>query len=335
MSQVPSVDPSVDASDAARERSIVCDEIDLGLLEFAGPDAASFLQSQLSSDVTVLAEGRVQLSSYNSPKGRMLANLYLWRAAPDRFRALVAADLSATVRTRLSLFVLRAKVAIADLSPVTTLLGVAGPRANEILREALNLAPGPEEVAGDDLLAVVSLPGGRFVVVTAPANDARVKKQLAAQAAAAASSVWRWLGIRAGVPLIDSATQDLFVAQTTNWDVLGGVSFQKGCYPGQEIVARMQYLGRLKERLQLFHVDANSHAPGTKLYGAAFGDQACGTIVNAAPAPTGGSDLLAVVQLAALANPPLHAATQAGPELIPLPLPYALPDAATPRRHAL
>lgn len=331
MSQVTSVDPYA----AAREHSIVCDEIDLGLLEFAGPDAAAFLQSQLSSDVTALSEGRTQLSSYNSPKGRMLANLYLWRAGPDRFRAFVAADLSETVRRRLSLFVLRAKVTIADLSAVTTLLGVAGPRARESLREALNLAPGPGEVAGDDLLAAVNLPGGRFVVAAPAANEPGVKKQLAAHASGAASSVWRWLGIRAGVPLIDSATQDLFVAQTTNWDVLGGVSFQKGCYPGQEIVARMQYLGRLKERLQLFHVDADFIAPGTKLYGSAFGDQACGTIVNAAPAPAGGSDLLAVVQLAALATPPLHAAAPEGPELTPLPLPYALPDAVVPRRHVL
>ena len=329
MSQVTSVDPYA----AAQEHSIVCAEIDLGLLEFAGPDAAAFLHSQLSSDMTALSEGRTQLSSYNSPKGRMLANLYVWRAGPDRFRALVAADLSDTLRRRLSLFVLRAKVTITDLSAVTTLLGVAGPRANESLREALNLAPGPGEVAGDDQLAAVSLPGRRFVVVTPAANDANVTKQLAAHASGAASSVWRWLGIRAGVPLIDSATQDLFVAQTTNWDVLGGVSFEKGCYPGQEIVARMQYLGRLKERLQLFHVDADSIAPGTKLYGSAFGAQACGTIVNAAPAPAGGSDLLAVVQLAALATPPLHAAAPAGPELTPLQLPYALPDAAVPRRH--
>ncbi|MBA3504463.1 MAG: folate-binding protein YgfZ [Betaproteobacteria bacterium] len=330
MSKVTSVDPFA----AAREHSIVCDEIDLGLLEFAGPDAAAFLQSQLSSDVAALVDGRTQLSSYNSPKGRMLANLYLWRAGPDRFRALVAADLSESIRRRLSLFVLRAKLTITDLSAVTTLLGVAGARANESLREALNLAPGPGEIAGGDLLAAVSLPGGRVVVITPAVTDAGVKKQLAAHASGAASSVWRWLGIRAGVPLIDSATQDLFVVQTTNWDVLGGVSFQKGCYPGQEIVARMQYLGRLKERLQLFHAEADS-VPGTKLYGSAFGDQACGTIVNAATAPVGGSDLLAVVQLAALATQPLHAGTPSGPVLTPLPLPYPLPDAAAPHRHTL
>jgi len=331
MSKVTSVDPFA----AAVEHSIVCDEIDLGLLEFAGPDTAAFLQSQLSSDVAALVAGRTQLSSYNSPKGRMLANVYLWRAGSNRFRALVAADLSESIRRRLSLFVLRAKLTITDLSAVTTLLGVAGARANESLREALNLVPAPGEVAGDDLLAAVSLPGGRFVVITPAANDAGARKQLAAHASGAASSVWRWLGIRAGVPLIDSATQDLFIAQTTNWDVLGGISFQKGCYPGQEIVARMQYLGRLKERLQLFHVEADSVGPGTKLYGSAFGDQACGTIVNAAAAPAGGSDLLAVVQLAALAAQPLHAGTPSGPVLTPLPLPYPLPDAAVPRRHAL
>ena len=331
MSRVTFVDPYA----AAREDSIMCDQIDLGLLEFAGADAAAFLQSQLSSDVGTLSEGRTQLSSYNSPKGRMLANLYLWRAAPDRFRAFVASDLTETVRKRLSMFVLRAKVTVADLTAGTALLGIAGPRARASLGAALNLAVEPGEVVSGPNVGVVSLPGERYVIVVGSADDDGVRKRLAAHATSATTDVWRWTGIRAGVPLIDAATQDLFVAQTTNWDVLGGVSFQKGCYPGQEIVARMQYLGRLKERLQLFHVEADSVTPGTKLYGAAFGDQACGTIVNAALAPAGGNDVLAVVQLAALASPPLHAASPGGPELTSLSLPYALPDVAAPRRHVL
>ena len=112
-------------------------------------------------------------------------------------------------------------------------------------------------------------------------------------------AVWQWLTIRAGIPVITAATSDLFVPQAANWDALGGISFQKGCYTGQEIVARTQYLGRLKERSLLAHLDGAPPAPGERSYSATFGDQSCGTVVNAAASPDGGSDLLAVLQLAA------------------------------------
>ena len=146
--------------------------------------------------------------------------------------------------------------------------------------------------------------------------------------------IWRWHGIRAGVPMIGAATQDLFVPQTTNWDLLGGVNFHKGCYPGQEIIARTQYLGRLKERMYPFHVDGASPTPGTKVYGTVFGDQACGTVVDAAPAPDAGSDLLAVLQMSAL-DGQLHLGTPDGPTLVPLPLPYVIPASVAPERPKL
>jgi len=146
--------------------------------------------------------------------------------------------------------------------------------------------------------------------------------------------VWRWLGIRAGVPVVGAATQDLFVPQTANFDLLGGVSFQKGCYPGQEIVARAQYLGRLKERMHLFHIDGPPPPPATKIYGDVFGEQACGTLVDAAPAPGGGSDGLAVVQLSAL-DGLLRVGSPDGPVLAALPLPYAIPAPASPNRPKL
>ncbi len=114
---------------------------------------------------------------------------------------------------------------------------------------------------------------------------------------AASYDVWQWLTIRAGVPVVTAATQDAFVAQTANWDILGGIDFQKGCYTGQEIIARMQYLGRLKERAFLFHVDRSDVQPGERIFSEAFAGQPCGTVVNAAHAPGGGSDLLVVLQV--------------------------------------
>jgi folate-binding protein YgfZ len=152
-----------------------------------------------------------------------------------------------------------------------------------------------------------------------------VEDALARHARHGEGNAWRWHGIAAGVPLVTAATTDQFVAQALNWDALGGLDFRKGCYPGQEIVARTRYLGRLKERLFLFHVDAPAPAAGSRLYSPAFGEQACGTVVNAATAPDGGADLLAVVQLAAAESPGVALGAPDGPAPVPRPLPYALP----------
>jgi folate-binding protein YgfZ len=184
-----------------------------------------------------------------------------------------------------------------------------------------------------DAQSTIAFPDGRILVVATDGELART--MLRRHAGAVAPELWRWLGVRAGVPLIVAATQDLFVPQTANWDLLRGVSFQKGCYTGQEIIARMQYLGRLKERMHLFHLDDAPPAPGTKVYGSVFADQACGTVVNAAVAPSGGSDILIVVQESALAASPLHVASPEGPMLAALPLPYAIPATEAPVRPRL
>jgi tRNA-modifying protein YgfZ len=309
---------------------VTCDVTDLSLLAFEGPDAATFLQGQLSNDVVALLPGAVQWTSYNSPKGRMLATLLLWRDGSDAFHALVAADLAEAVRKRLSMFVLRAKVRIADLTPDRVLVGVGGRGAAEAVHAALGACPAPGRVTGTESLVTIGFPDGRIVVVAAAGAPAL--QALRAHASTASPETWRWLGVRAGVAQIGAATQDLFVPQTANWDLVDGVNFHKGCYTGQEIIARTQYLGRLKERMRLFHLDGAPPAPATKIYGSAFADQACGMVVNAAAAPSGGSDLLAVVQSSALEAPPLRLAAPDGPALEVQPLPYAIPAAeAAPR----
>src|SRR5204863_2103996 len=129
------------------------------------------------------------------------------------------------------------------------------------------------------------LPGLRYVVLS-PVSPSEVRRdELLRHTTAASFDVWRWLTIRAGVPVITAATQDTFVAQTANWDVLGGIDFQKGCYTGQEIIARTQYLGRLKERTFLFHTDATTVSAGARIYSPAFEGQPCGTVLHAPPAP--------------------------------------------------
>lgn len=306
-----------------------------GLLTVEGPDAASFLHNQLSTDVAGMPEGQVRWTTYNSPKGRMLATLLLWRREREAFAALAAADLADALARRLSMFVLRAKAKVADRSASGRRMGVAGPGAADAVRAALGVAvaPGHGVAAGDVWL--IAAPDGR-VLVHAPDDHAEsVLSRLTAHAHTVAPAYLDWLGVRAGVPVVTRATQDLFVPQTANVDLVGGIDFNKGCYPGQEIVARMQYLGRQKERLFAYHAEGEVPVAGTTLHSAAFGGQACGHVVNAAAAPEGGVDLLAVVQWDAHDANDLRLGSADGPTLTRVALPYAVPSPVAPVRPKL
>ena len=324
---------------AARDSAVLCDLAPLAVLAIEGADAASFLQGQLSSDVAGLGDNACQYTSYNSPSGRMLANFLLWRAgagAVDGFRALLPGDIAAAVRKRLAMFVLRSKVTVTDVSATLARHGVGGPAAAAAVGAALGAAPPPFGLVRADGVTVLGVPGPRFVVLAGTGQAEAMAAALGGSAAPAGFAVWQWLTIRAGVPVITAATQDKFIAQTANWDLLGGVNFRKGCYTGQEIIARSQYLGRLKERLFAFRTAATGMAiaAGDRLYSPVFADQACGTVVNAAPAPDGATELLAVVQLAAAASGDVRLAAPDGARLAPLPLPYEVPAAPEPRPRA-
>jgi folate-binding protein YgfZ len=285
---------------AARDGAVVADASALGVLAATGADAGAFLHAQLSSDVNGLAQGACHWSSYNSPKGRLLATVFLYRPAAgpaDRYVALLAADLVEAVRKRLAMFVLRSKVTLSDATPALARFGVGGPRADEAVRASFGTAPDPGRCATLGDVDVVHLPDGRFFVLAPAARARDAESTLERHAARATGLTWDWLGVNAGVPTITQATQDLFVPQTANWDAIGGLDFRKGCYPGQEIVARTQYLGRLKERLYVYRCERPAPAPATRLYAAAHGDQACGTVVNGAPEPSGRAVFLAVAQI--------------------------------------
>ncbi len=219
----------------------------------------------------------------------MLANFVLWREGPDEFRVLLPGDVSAFVRKRLAMFVLRSKVTLDDTSDAVVRIGVGGSAAARVVRAAIGVIPEPLTVAHAGASTVLGLPGPRFVILAAASEAAATIERLAHDTVPAPFAVWQWLTIRAGVPVVTTPVQDQLIAQTANWDVLGGVNFRKGCYTGQEIIARMQYLGRLKERLFAFHAGADPVAAGTRVHGHDFGDQACGIVVNAAAAPEGGS----------------------------------------------
>jgi len=335
MTNAPSLPtpPDESARLAARDHAVICDLAPLRVLAIGGADAEVFLQGQLSCDVKGLAPGACQYGSFNSPKGRMLANFVLWRgpAALDRFEMLLPEDVAEPVAKRLRMYVLRSKVVLTDVSADTRRFGVGGPTAAVALIAAFGVAPAVHEAMQIAQATVLGLPGPRFVVLAAPEEAAAVQARFAGHAIPAPFDVWQWLTIRAGVPIITAATQDALVAQVANWDVLGGVDFKKGCYTGQEIIARTHYLGRLKERTFLFHADVPDVAPGDRIFSAVFEAQPCGTVVNAAPAPGGGCDLLAVLQIGAQERGDARLRAPDGPPLVSLALPYSIPAATAPR----
>ena len=315
---------------AAVEAAIVSPASDLGVLSFEGDDSASFLHGQLSSDVEGLAPGRSQWSTYNGPKGRALATMRLWRdAGGSRYGALIGRDLAAPIAKRLSLYVLRSKVRIGyDVADVP--IGVGGPHAADAIESALDVRPLPDGAVHFEGGMVVGL-GDRYAIVCEPPRRDDLLSTMRRHALGTDENVWRWLGIRSGVPIVGAATSDRFVPQMLNFDALDGISFDKGCYPGQEVVARTRFLGQLKERLHALQAPAPVPAPGTRIFSPAFGDQPCGTVVNAAPGPNGEAVMLAVIQIAAVQSGALALDATNGPALSSIQLPYATPQ---PERRA-
>jgi folate-binding protein YgfZ len=310
---------------AAANATVVADLSQLGVLAFRGEDTASFLQGQLTNDLRPVHADVAQWNGYCSPKGRLLGNFLLWRQGED-YCLQLAGDIATAVLKRLSMFILRAKVKGRDAGDETVRLVVAGPQAAAAVSAATGAIPDAAmRTAAGDAGWVVRVGTDKFVLSVLPAQATRVWQVLRQSATAVGTPVWDWLRLNAGIPMIVAATQEQFVPQMVNYEALGGVSFQKGCYPGQEIVARSQYLGKLKRRMFLAHVDAAA-APGDPLYSADLEGQTSGTVVNAAPAPEGGFDLLAVAQVESAHAQTLHLKSLDGAPLRLKPLPYALPD---------
>jgi tRNA-modifying protein YgfZ len=298
-----------------------------GMIQFSGNDAAAFLQGQLSCDVSALQTGHAVYGSYNTAKGRMLASFLLWRTAAAYLMQLPHSLVETTCK-RLSQFVLRSKVKISDVSKDYALLGLNGESAAAALAQLFGDLPvaalSLHETAGAFLLR---LDAARFHVVAHPERAAEILKMLVAQIPPISADTWAWTSIRAGIPYLMPATQDQFVPQMANMDLIGGVSFSKGCYPGQEIVARMHYLGKLKQRMYRATVASdNAPQPGDRLYSPDTGEQATGMIVNAAPDPAGGHAVLAVMHIESFLGKDVHLKSPDGPRLEFAALPYAIPS---------
>ena len=321
---------AVNFGDAAAELravdsgSVLADVSHLAVLDFSGEDSPSFLQGQLTCDVNSLAIGSSTYGGYCSATGRLLADFLLWRT-PSEYRMVLARSIAGITRKRLTQFVLRAKVTILDRSDELVALGAAGPAASTALGAVFGDIPDQvHRVQQDEFGAsLIVLPAARFLIVAAPTDALRIQAGLTGALRPVGAPCWEWLDICHGFPWITERTQDQFVPQMANLELLGGISFQKGCYPGQEIVARTQYRGKLKRRMFLANVETQAGpAAGDELFSDDLPGQACGMVVNAQRSPSGGYDLLAVVPLESRASSTLHLKTSEGPVLRFLELPY-------------
>lgn len=322
---------SADEAEAASSATIVVPLQQLGSIRVDGADAATFLHNLVSNDVSGMAADTVAWNSFNSPKGRMIASFLIWREG-EALALATAADVVPAFARKLSMYVLRSKAKVSDHSAATVLLGVAGAQAAAVLEAAGIAVPAADmtQCGGDasegGSVRCLRLNADTFMLVLpAQAAAATFDALVAAGAVKAGTAAWQLRMIRAGLPMIETATQEEFVAQMLNFDLIGGVSFRKGCYPGQEIVARTQYLGKLKKRLYRVALPAGSApAVGADLYAASFGAQSAGKLVNVAPTADGGFEALAVLQSSVAEAETLHLGSVDGAPLQVLELPYAL-----------
>lgn len=294
-----------------------------GVIRAQGEDAASFLHSQLTNSVTTLDPRSARLAGYCSAKGRLLASFLVWKNGPDEILLACRADLLAATLKRLSMFVLRAKCKLSDASAEIRLVGLAGASAAAWLGGAAPVAAWARaDHAGGSVIRLPVADGKSRFIWAAPATIALPDLP------ALPLDAWRWVEVDSGVPVIEAATVDQFVPQMLNFELLGGVDFQKGCYPGQEVVARSQYRGTIKRRTFLFDA-AGPAAAGQEVFHSADPGQPAGMVANAAPqidpASPAGSIVLAEMKLAALEGGSLHLGAPDGPLLSMRLMPYTVP----------
>ncbi|NRR32337.1 folate-binding protein YgfZ [Oxalobacteraceae bacterium] len=304
---------------------------DQGLIALHGEESASFLHGQLTNDVEHLGQDEARLAGYCTPKGRLLASFLMWRNAETIFLQLPR-ELQPALQKRLSMFVLRAKAKLSDATDAPAnqvVLGLGGDLAQVVLQTWFDALPARAYARLDHPLGTLirladAFGAPRYQWLLSAETAQTVWPELSARLAVGGNDAWALSGIHAGVPQISKATQEQFVPQMINYELLGGVNFKKGCYPGQEIVARSQYLGKLKRRTTLVSIPDAAAVAGAEVFATSDPSQPCGMIVNAAPNGLGGADALVEMKLAAIEEASVRLGSADGVALAFLPMPYVL-----------
>ncbi|MFK7860618.1 MAG: folate-binding protein YgfZ [Granulosicoccus sp.] len=310
------------------------------IYEVTGADATAFLQGQFCNDIAQVSPMQAQITGYCTPKGRLLA-LPVITGFDGGYRMLVPADVSAAFIKRLSMFVMRSDVAIKALEDWVAIGVIAPSDTSEMQFESVGaelgaLPVGVLSVASSDNMQLVrwhddnsgSQPRARYLRL-APVADQMQFWQANAQAEKRSSAVWRLADISAGIPSITEGVVEAFVPQMINLQLINGLSFTKGCYPGQEIVARMQYLGKLKRHMRVFRLSLDqlqekpdsALIPGKALCSGL--DDNAGIVVDAMPLSSRTALVLAVTKVNTASG---DGFSLAGASLEPMDMPYELPS---------
>jgi len=301
-----------------------------GLISAHGDDAAEFLLGQFTNDLRDVDEQHSQYSGYCNAKGRLLATFRVFRRG-DSYYLSLPTEMVESLISKLRLFILRSNVTLEDASDTFIHLGVSGETAAADLEKAFGALPAKvHDVIQNDEGLVIRVPGINpgYEVFTSFERATALWDELDVHNAPVGADAWQLLDIEAGIPVISPATREAFVPQMANLQLVDGISFRKGCYPGQEIVARMQYLGKLKRRMYRARIDSSERPqPGDEIFPAGANTQSAGKLVSVAPHPDGGFEVLAVLQIAnAESGETLHLGTSDGPTLELEYPPYPFPN---------
>ncbi|MDD5336139.1 MAG: folate-binding protein [Rhodoferax sp.] len=288
----------------------------LGVIRAVGVDAAQFLHGQLTQDFSLLSLTESRLAAFCSAKGRMLASFHGFKRSQTEILLICSRDILPATLKNLSRFVLRAKVSLSDASNDYAVFGLAGDAVSAI-------TGGPHPVWSKldrghaSVVFLYPAEGVPRALWLAPVTDP------APAGSVMSPSDWSWGEVRSGIAMITLPVVEAFVPQMLNYESVGGVNFKKGCYPGQEVVARSQFRGTLKRRAFAAHSDAPMTA-GDEVFQDADDSQPCGTVAQAAAAPSGGFDAIVSMQIAAAESGALHLGAANGPALVVAPPPYPL-----------
>ena len=283
----------------------------LGVIRVQGEDAAAFLHGQLTQDFALLGDQQARLAAFCSAKGRMLASCIGFKHSPSDILLVCSRDLLAPALRRLSMFVMRAKARLSDASEDFELRGLAGLAGTDGAPWTL------VRQGAATLVRLYPADGVARALWVAPVGDAPPTGPHLDSAA------WLHAEVRSGVATLSAPVVEAFVPQMLNYESVGGVNFKKGCYPGQEVIARSQFRGTLKRRAFLAHCSV-AMAPGQEIFSASDADQPCATVVQAAAAPGGGFDAIVSGQVAALQGQDLRLGSASGPPVHAQAAPYPL-----------
>lgn len=324
---VSSFGATIDEEQSAYSKLVLADLSHYALIEASGDDVVEFLQGQLTNDTKLINDKLSQLSAYCNPKGRILANFRIFKRN-EHYLLSLPADTSEATLKRLRMFVMRSKVELIDSSDTLIHVGIAGMNAPAKLNELFKTLPQlTDEACYENDITLIKLAGElpRYEAYGSLQSIKQLWEQLQNEAQLIGENSWNLLTVRAAIPEIVAATVEEFVPQMVNLQAINSLSFTKGCYPGQEVVARMHYLGKLKRRLFHGYLDSDTlPQAGQAIYAAAENKEKAGQIVSASWSKDHKIELLAVLKIDKAEGGPLYLDSENQTAIEFLPLPYSL-----------